>query len=97
MPHVRWDAPLRTFLAEQPPETPSVALTLVDVETLVGGAVPPTGRTRGYWWDRGPRSMGQRLAVIGWRVTQVRVHPPTITFVRLPSDTTAQFPARQRP
>ncbi len=48
MPHARWDAPLLAFLAEQSSGTTSVALTLAEVETIIGGAVPPAGRTRGY-------------------------------------------------
>ena len=84
-----WDAPLLAFLADQPPETTVVALTVAEVETLVGGRMPVSGLTRGYWWDRGRGSKGRRLAAIGWQVAHIRGWPATITFVRLPSDTTA--------
>ena len=89
MPH--WYDPLLTFLAAQPAETASVTLTLAEVETLVNREVPPIALTRGYWWDHGPRSMGEHLAA-GWRVAHVRGRPVIITFARLPPEA----PAGQR-
>ena len=84
-----WYDPLLTFLTEQPAETMSVALTFAEVAVLVGGAVPSTALARAYWWDHATRSLGKRLAVLGWRVTHVRGRPPTITFERQLPDASA--------
>ena len=89
MARARWYEPLLAFLAEQPPETTSVTLAFAQVEALVGGELPVIARTRYYWWGQISGTMGPRLAVIGWRVAHVRGRPATITFVRLPSDTSA--------
>ncbi len=81
----RWYDALLTLLAEQPPEVATVTLTLVEIEALAAGPLPPSARTRGYWWDGGAKAMSHRLAAIGWRVAHVRGRPLTLTFVRRPS------------
>ncbi len=85
-PH--WYEPVLRFLAEQPPEATSVALTFPQVEVLIGSELPVIARTRHYWWGHTSGTMGPRLAAIGWRVAHVRGRPLTVTFERLPSDTT---------
>ena len=82
MPH--WYDPLLVFLADQPPETVSVTLTLDEVAVLVGAPFPRGAFTRGYWHARGPNAVGQRLRAAGWWVTKVqpRGTATTIIFMR---------------
>ncbi len=87
MVRAQWFDPLLAFLAEQPPETTSVTLTVPAIAAIVGGDVPRAGLIRGYWRGRGKQSIGPRLAAIGWQVAHVRGRPATITFERLPPET----------
>ena len=89
MRRTRWYEPVLCFLAEQPRETTSGALTYTQVEALVDGEMPIISRTRYYWWGHTSGTMGPRLAAIGWRVAHVRGRPPTITFERQLPDTIA--------
>ena len=82
MPH--WSDPLLVLLAEQPPGTTMLTLTLDEVAMLVGVPLPPGASTRGYWHARAPKAVGHRLRAAGWWVTQVqrRGDETTITFIR---------------
>ncbi len=88
MAHARWYEPLLTFLAEQPPGTLSVILTLTELEALAVQPLPASAMTRSYWRNRKNGAMGARLAARGWRVGPFGRGPTSmITFIRLPSDT----------
>ncbi len=82
MPH--WSDPLLALLAEQPPDTTTLTLSLAEVTALVGTSLPPSAKARGYWHARGPKAMGQRLRAVGWWVAQVecRGTATMITFMR---------------
>ncbi len=82
MPH--WSDPLLTLLAEQPPETTTLTLTLDEVAALVGASLPRSVASRSYWRLRAPKAMGARLRAAGWWVAQFEPRGPTatITFIR---------------
>ncbi len=87
MPH--WYEPILTFLAAQPAATGSVTLPFAEVAALAGELPSARARTRAFWWDRRPHSIGAGLAVCGWRVAHGLGRPPAITFERLPPETSA--------
>ena len=78
--------PLVDYLAGQPPSTPTVTLTLAEIEQVLGQPLPAAASTQTWWtaqrgWDRQPRPW---LAA-GWRVANVAMRgmPPTVTFARI--------------
>jgi hypothetical protein len=78
--------PLVDYLAGRPPSTPTVTLTLPEIEQVLGRALPAGASTHAWWtaprgWDRQPRPW----LVAGWRVAGVamRTVPPTVTFARV--------------
>ncbi len=89
MPRPHWYEPVLRLLAEQPPETVSVTLTVADLEVLAAGPLPTTAYIRSYWWRNEPGYAPHHFAAIGWRVAHMRGRPLAITFGRLPPDTTA--------
>ena len=61
---------------------PIVTMTLAEIETLVGEALPPTARTKRGWWSNRRTSSGQALAWLnaGYHVTTLDLDAGTITF-----------------
>lgn len=83
-------APLRDYLAGQPPTIDALTLTFAQIEALIGGPLPVTAQTRQFWvnrrraWDASSQARAWHDA--GWRVAAVSLaHPGTVTFARLPS------------
>ena len=60
-----WFAPLLALLADQPPDTATVMLTLGELEALTSGPLPAAAATQTYWYA-GASAPSQRLATIGW-------------------------------
>ncbi len=86
----RWYEPLLAFLAAQPPETTRVTLTMEEVVALAAAPIPDSAYARQYWWQRRGARPPDRLWAAGWRVASMHEWvETTITFVRLPPDTTA--------
>ena len=77
-----WFEPLIALLAEQPPDTITVTLTLGALEALANGPLPAGFATRPYWW-RHDHGMGRRLAVIGWQTAHVGRRAQSVTFARI--------------
>ena len=84
---LHWYEPLLAFLAEQPPETTCVTLTLNELEVLAGQSLPVSSAIRTYWWRWKQGAMRPHLVAIGWQVVQARGRPLVITFGRQPADT----------
>jgi hypothetical protein len=81
--------PLADYLAAQPPETTEITLTIAAVEAVVGAPLPASAWARA-WWSNKPygRWEVRPWVAAGWRVagTAMRSAPPTVTFVRVRSD-----------
>ena len=80
-----WFEPLLTLLAEQPPDTPTLTLTLVEIEALAQGPLPAGAAARGYWQRHVADGLGRQMAAIGWRVRRFHRYPTAVTFVRVPA------------
>src|SRR5215208_5204705 len=91
--------PLADFLAGQPPETVTVALTLPEVEALLGEPLPRAAATASWWANARSAPHAAACLAAGWRARRVRLRRPpgTVTFVRATADTTAQPAAAARP
>ena len=87
---IRWSDALLALLAAQPAEMTRVTIPLDELAARTPVPIPESAYARGYWWGHRRGTVGQRLWAAGWRVASVHEGvKPTITFVRLPSDTTA--------
>ena len=77
-----WFDPLLARLAEQPPDTLTVTLTLDELEALASEPMPARAITHVYWQRHGsaPR---QRLAAIGWSMVRINRQVRTLTFARI--------------
>ena len=75
--------PLADYLAAH--TAPTVTLTLVEIEALLGKQLPPCARDRSRWLRRAPQEGYRRLVTpLGWTVDAVhrRRVVQAITFVR---------------
>jgi len=76
--------PLRRYLAEYPGDR--VALTLVEIEAIIGGPLPASARLAGWWANLRSQQSTQQQGwwSAGWRVagTMLRAASPSVTFVR---------------
>jgi hypothetical protein len=84
-------APLATLLANQPPETTTVTLTLPEIEAVLGRALPAGAWARGWWHGTRYGERPHPWAAVGWQAVAMAMGqvPPTVTFARVPSDSTA--------
>jgi hypothetical protein len=78
-------APLVTFLAAQSAKTSTVTLTLVDVEEMIGTALPPSAKARRWWVNCEESKHALLWLEAGWVVTAraLRTENPRITFARM--------------
>jgi hypothetical protein len=81
--------PLTRYLAGLTAD--EVTLTFAEIEAIIGAPLPAAARVRSWWANT--RAFGQGRAWLGasWRVARasLRPVPPTVTFARVRSDTTA--------
>ena len=77
-----WFDPLIALLAEQPPDTTTVTLTLSDLEMLARGPLPASAATHLYWQGHTSASR-RRLAAIGWSMIRLNRGSHTLTFARI--------------
>ncbi len=84
-----WYHPLFALLAAQSPEVTRVTISLEELAALAAVAIPDSAYARAYWWRLTPGTIRHRLRAAGWQVERMHegIHA-TITFVRLPPDTT---------
>lgn len=82
--------PLGTYLRNQPVATTTVTLALTDIEQVLGRPLPPGAWARGWWHGARGYERPRAWRVAGWRVVGVsmRIVTPTVTFARLPADST---------
>ncbi len=86
----QWYEPLFALLAAQPPETTRITITFAEVAVLAGVPIPDAAYAHGYWLRQGRRTLRRRLQTAGWQMAGMHEGvDATITFVRLPSDTSA--------
>jgi hypothetical protein len=86
--------PLVASLVALPPETASVTLTLAEVEAIIGAPLPPSARTRAWWWHAAHARQPRAWHRVGWRVESVRswsggYRQWEVTFIRTAPDTIA--------
>ncbi len=89
MPRTHWYDPLLSFLAEQPPGTTSVMLTVAELTTLVGSRLPMRAMTRSCWHIHKDEEASAHVVAVGWRVASMHGRPLVLTFERQQPDTTA--------
>lgn len=77
--------PVTDYLAGLPPETVTVTLTLLEVEGVLGQALPLTAHFSSWWRNDPARRQALGWLRVGWHVTraQVRQAPSAITFTRV--------------
>jgi hypothetical protein len=71
--------PLVTYLRAQPPS--DLTLTLSQVETIVGGAVPHSGYVDGSWWHLQTNPAVRAWEALGWRA-YLNPQAHAVTFLR---------------
>ena len=82
--------PLFGLLAAQAPETTRVTITFAAVAALAGTPIPDAAYAHEYWLRQGRRTLRRRLQTAGWQMAGMQEGmDATITFVRLPPDTSA--------
>ena len=80
-------APLAAFLRGQSPPTTMMTLTLAEIEQIIGQSLPAGASTQ-TWWSPTREGARRPWVAAGWRVagTAMRIARPTVTFVRVTSD-----------
>jgi hypothetical protein len=81
--------PLTDYLAALPVAT--ATLTVAEIETIVGFALPPGAHYRQFWRNGRRGTFDLRPWVrAGWRVARVRLYgeSPAVTFARVASGST---------
>jgi hypothetical protein len=76
--------PLAAYLAHVSPEVATVALTVAEIEAIVGESLPAGAATAAWWVNTRSSSQGRAWLGAGWRAGQVRLRqtPAVATFVR---------------
>ena len=80
--------PLVAYLASLTAD--EVRLTLVEIEAIIGAALPPSARKPPFWGNASEQVVELPWLRAGWRVrrTDLRNDPPAVTFVRARPDST---------
>ena len=74
--------PLGTYLAGQPAGVATLALTLAEVERLVGAPLPSAGWTRGFWANVATVPRCRSWLEAGWYVARYDRWRGVVTFAR---------------
>lgn len=89
--------PLTAYLAGL--DTDELTLTFAEIEQIIGAALPSSAWQSVFWVNSPKGTFTVRpWRRAGWRVAGVRLAgpSPTVTFVRLPPDSTPSLSARPR-
>jgi hypothetical protein len=77
-------ARLAIWLSKQPGRTKEVQLRFDDIESIIGGELPPSARQHRAWWanDTVSHVQSKEWLDAGWRVTYINLSEQRVTFVR---------------
>jgi hypothetical protein len=74
---------LAAHLAGQPPEVERLAMTIPEIEDLIGASLPSGARYPSWWRNDQHRTHSRAWLSAGWRVVEVS-DSQRIEFVRAP-------------
>ncbi len=77
-------APLNAWLNGQPANVNDIQVTFVQIEGILGFALPATARGRPQWWENNPTQHSHARAWLeaGFLTQQVNIPNGTLTFHR---------------
>jgi CBS domain-containing protein len=77
-------ARLAIWLSKQPGRTKEVPLKFDDIESIIGGELPPSARQHRAWWanDAVAHVQSKQWLDAGWRVSYISLSEQRVRFVR---------------
>lgn len=77
-------APLHVWLVAQPANVINIPTTFVQIEGILGFALPATARQKSQWWENNATRHVQALAWLnaGFSTRDVNITNETLTFSR---------------
>ncbi len=73
---------LAALLASQPPSVTRLAMTLKEIEDVVGAALPANARFPSWWRNDDRRMHSRAWMTAGWEVEEMRASEATVVFSR---------------